>query len=82
MTRPVDFRADLVPFSKAVAEIVALVRKLGPEGLELLRDFTTREKGGFSIGNASVSNGVATVTRDPSPATVAFLEDLRRRVGQ
>ena len=78
----VDFRADLAPFQRVVAEILTLVRKLGPEGLELLREFTAREKGGFSIGNASVMDGVATVAREASPVTLAFLEDLRRRVGQ
>lgn len=83
MTKTLDFRADLAPFRRAVAEMLSLSRALGPEGLTLLREFSTLHRaGGFSISQTLIVDGVATVRREPSAATLEFLADLRRRAGK
>ncbi|VDC28239.1 hypothetical protein [Pseudogemmobacter humi] len=84
MTKTVDFRADLVPFHRAVAEIIQLARQLGQPGREVLEAFyKAHGVSGFHVaGQTVLVDGVVTVLREPSPAAKALLEDLRRRVGE
>lgn len=63
--------------------MLKLVRRLGPEGLELLSEFcSTHRSRGFSIGRVAEVDGVAVMIREPSPAFLAFIDDLHRRCAE
>lgn len=79
----IEFRADLAPFSRATAEMMQLVRQLGEPGLALLEAFCAAPRPeGFSVGRVAQVDGVAVMIREPSPALLEFMADLRRRCAE
>lgn len=76
MTRAADFRADLVEWHRAVAEMVKLARKV-PGGLDRLRAFGEAHKGNFCIQQPEVRDGAVVQVSRPSPECLVFLDQLR-----
>lgn len=79
--RPSDYRTDMAPWSRCVAELIRLATALPqPGGLERLREFTAGTRD-FCEEVAQIKDGVLVVTVVPTARTLEFLDDLRARAG-
>jgi hypothetical protein len=74
--RTAEYRTDVTAWSRAVAEMLRLARRL-PDGMERLRKFTAGQRG-FCDMVERVEGGSVVVAAIPSARSAAFLEDLRR----
>lgn len=79
--RPSDYRTDMAPWSRCVAELIRLANALPkPEGLDRLRAFTSATRD-FCEEVERIEDDVLVVTMVPTARTLEFLDDLRARAG-